>query len=281
MSLNYSKILSVIDADLSQYLRMYNLKSMILGVSGGIDSTLVAYLASRVSRITDIPLIGRSLPMSSNKENEITTARLVGKSFCHDFLEVNLQSEFNLISSKFMAEESRVISNLNSGNIKARLRMIYLYSLASDANGIVLSTDNQTEYQLGFWTLHGDVGDFNPIFGLWKTEVYELCEYIIANENLTSEQLKAFKLAMELVPTDGNGVSESDLDQFCCDSYETVDGILKEIVPIPGEFFRGYEREEMYKRYPQKSVDRICQLHVNSRFKRNKLPICIKRDRYE
>lgn len=49
------------------------------------------------------------------------------------------------------------------GNIQARLRMIYLYNLASIHKGLVLSTDNQTEYQLGFWTIHGDVGDFNPI----------------------------------------------------------------------------------------------------------------------
>lgn len=55
------------------------------------------------------------------------------------------------------------------GNIQARLRMIYLYNLASIHKGLVMSTDNQTEYQLGFWTIHGDVGDFDPIQDLWKT----------------------------------------------------------------------------------------------------------------
>lgn len=47
---------------------------------------------------------------------------------------------------------------ISKGNIQARLRMIYLYNLASIHKGLVMSTDNQTEYQLGFWTIHGDVG---------------------------------------------------------------------------------------------------------------------------
>lgn len=57
---------------------------------------------------------------------------------------------------------------------QARCRMMYLYDIASRHKGLVMSTDNQTEYQLGFWTIHGDVGDFDPIQDLWKTEVYEL-----------------------------------------------------------------------------------------------------------
>ena len=57
--------------------------------------------------------------------------------------------------------------------------MIYLYNLASIYNGLVISTDNQTEYQLGFWTIHGDVGDFAQILGQWKTEVFELAKWLI------------------------------------------------------------------------------------------------------
>lgn len=49
---------------------------------------------------------------------------------------------------------------------------------ASIHKGLVMSTDNQTEYQLGFWTIHGDVGDFDPIQDLWKTEVYGLANYL-------------------------------------------------------------------------------------------------------
>lgn len=59
-----------------------------------------------------------------------------------------------------------------NGNLQARCRMIHLYDLAGIHGGLVMSTDNQTEYQLGFWTIHGDVGDFDPIQDLWKTEVY-------------------------------------------------------------------------------------------------------------
>jgi len=66
--------------------------------------------------------------------------------------------------------------------MKARIRMILLYDLAGGNDGMVLSTDNYTEYLLGFWTLHGDVGDFGMIQSLWKTEVYDMVEWIRDNE---------------------------------------------------------------------------------------------------
>lgn len=56
--------------------------------------------------------------------------------------------------------------------LEPRCRMMYLYDIASIRKGLVMSTDNQTEYQLGFWTIHGDVGDFDPIQDLWKSNLY-------------------------------------------------------------------------------------------------------------
>lgn len=106
-----------------------------------------------------------------------------------------------------------------------------------------MSTDNQTEYQLGFWTIHGDVGDFDPIQDLWKTEVYGLANYLqdhykskaleaLRNDyKETCDNYKAMSCAIynscKLVPTDGLDISNSDLEQIGAKSYAEVDDILQ------------------------------------------------------
>ena len=121
------------------------------------------------------------------------------------------------------------------GNIKARMRMIYLYNLAARTGGIVISNDNLTEFNLGFWTICGDVGDFAPIIGLWKTEVYQLAEYMVTY----LDEYKSANLLSCITAnaTDGLGISSTDLDQILPDwrdrhqstkgGYEEVDDIFK------------------------------------------------------
>lgn len=103
------------------------------------------------------------------------------------------------------------------GNMKARVRMICLYDLAHANQGIVLSTDNLTELLLGFWTLHGDVGDLGMIQSLFKTEVYGLASYLarkLESEDMETEAAQAIRKCIAANPTDGLGITDSDLDQL-------------------------------------------------------------------
>lgn len=125
-------------------------------------------------------------------------------------------------------EKSKQQTLIANGNIQARLRMIYLYNLASIHNGLVMSTDNQTEYQLGFWTIHGDVGD--PIQDLWKTEVYQLAEWLKLFYYTDGDKAVAIGESIKLTPTDGLGISNSDLDQIGAKSYNDVDRVLQTLV---------------------------------------------------
>ena len=112
-----------------------------------------------------------------------------------------------------------------------------------------LDTDNLTENNLGYFTIHGDVGDFNPIGCLWKTEVFELAEWLLSYYSFqlphnmyeaTSEQLekagkvfqqgRAIRDSLKLKPTAGLGITDSDLDEIGAESYEQVDNILQEIL---------------------------------------------------
>jgi len=200
-----------------------------------------------------------------------------------------------------------------NGNIQARCRMIHLYDIASIRKGLVMSTDNQTEYQLGFWTIHGDVGDFDPIQDLWKTEVYGLANYLqdhykskaleaLRNDyKETCDNYKAMSCAIynscKLVPTDGLGISNSDLDQIGAKDYATVDDILSRFIPFEN-FRKSYDsagqimhpHDEMAEsdcwsqlcaRHGEDVVDKVWGRHLASEFKRKKAPIYIAREKYE
>lgn len=217
---------------LRAYLAAHKLRALVLGVSGGIDSATTAALAAPVCRETGVPLIGRSMPIHSNKPEEIERANGIGRSFCDDFAEVDLAPAFDALSGFILEKEGAAPDptreKIRLGNIKARVRMIYLYNLACARQGMVLSTDNLTEFYLGFWTLHGDVGDYGIIQTLWKSEVYALAHWMAAELRSTNAAAAAALDACgRAVVTDGLGITASSLEQIGARDYDEVDRILR------------------------------------------------------
>ena len=297
----YGKVFDILVAKTKEYLISNNLKAMILGISGGIDSTVCAAICHEVSKQTGIPLIGRSLPTQYNKEEETTTSDLVGKAFCDDYRSVNIHNLYQRVGVYITMAESGMIENpkypqtkIADGNIQARLRMIYLYNLSCTHQGIVIDTDNLTEHNLGYWTVHGDVGDFNPIGGLWKTEVFKLAEYLIIRYNINRENDKclAVESSFKLKPTAGLGITNDDLEELGAESYEQVDAILQEILAWkyfndPDIAFKSLEEEKLafldeqqMLCYPIEVITAIAERHFKSEFKRKKSPIKISRYLY-
>lgn len=299
---DYSKVFSTLVKRTEDYICSNNLKCMVLGISGGIDSTVVAAICHEVSRRTGIPLIGRSLPTKYNKEGEITTADFVGKAFCNNYEEVNIQKWY--YDSWYFNEHGSDYNAIAAGNIQARLRMIYLYNLASINKGIVMDTDNLTENNLGYFTIHGDVGDFNPIGGLWKTEVFALASHIRdhyyfeaklhSNPSLieaSSNKAIAIEESLKLKPTAGLGITDSDLDEIGADSYDQVDYILQEILAWKkfklkqGFYAFSHEmtcddflKDQQMLDTPYPIIEAVAKRHFASEFKRKQLPIKISRN---
>ena len=253
-------------------------KAFVLGMSGGIDSTLTAAVARRIADETGIKVIGTCMPIVSNTPEETARANWAGIAFCDEFSTKQMHVEWETIATSFepmamankaLGKEVTFEEKVRLGNIKARLRMAYLYGQAAKANGIVLSTDNLTELMLGFWTLHGDVGDFGLIQELWKTEVYGLAEWLINNVYTDGDALNALAAVLEAKPTDGLGVSNSDLDQLLPGfdgadwrkGYQAVDEVLID--------YLGGERKWSAE-HP------VIQRHLNTEFKRNN-PVSLKR----
>ena len=306
---DYSKVFWATVKRTEDYICSNNLKCMVLGISGGIDSTVVAAICHEVSKRTGVPLIGRSLPTKHNKEGEKSTALMVGKAFCSDFKEVSIKYPYDAYLD-FLEGVDEDINPIADGNIQARLRMIYLYNLASVHRGLVMDTDNLTENNLGYFTIHGDVGDFNPIGGLWKTEVFELakwlkdhyweeCEHIHAQESSNEVcrqyvrmryKFEALNASLKLKPTAGLGITDSDLDEIGADSYDQVDYILQEILAWKKfKTSKGFDSfkeincenflaEQQILDIPANIVVEVSKRHFASEFKRKQLPIKIKRN---
>ena len=270
--LNYKDIVLRIRKELETYIKKNDLQSLVLGISGGIDSALCAALARPVCDKLHIPLIGRSIPITTNTYDERDRAGLVGDIFCTNFdeayqVEWPYKEVWNMVKLEAIdVEDSK--EKIRKGNIKARIRMIYLYDLAQLHNGLVLSTDNYTEYLLGFWTLHGDVGDYGMLQNLWKTEVYDMSEYLATT--LPKEKAKILQSCIDCQATDGLGISETDLEQimpnwkgsskegYSKEGYSKVDKILfSYLIGV-----KKYENELM-KDLP------VIKRHLATKYKRN------------
>lgn len=320
--LNYEHVFNVLVDKTAEYVTSNNLKVMVLGISGGIDSTVVAAICHEVSKKTGIPLIGRSLPIK-NKSDEFATSVHVGEAFCNEFEVYRLERSYraalfdacadagdvNMANSYYLDELEEMPSrtSIANGNLQARCRMMYLYDIASRHKGLVMSTDNQTEYQLGFWTIHGDVGDFDPIQDLWKTEVYELAKWILGKYEKcnighadcffdmgAAQKVYALEQSIALTPTDGLGISNSDLEQIGAKSYDEVDDILSRYIPFKeyrqkhGEPLHPHDEmaesdcwSQLCVRHGEDVVNKVWSRHLASEFKRKKAPIYISRELYE
>ena len=278
--IDYEKFVNNSRKWLSRYIKDNHLQSLVIGISGGIDSTVSCAIAYPVCYDLGIPLIGRSLPTTTNMPDENNTARLVGEAFCTDFKEVPIENSFNIVFSDLVLNEGH-ITPLQEGNIKARLRMIYLRNLASIHKGVVLDNDNFTEWNLGFWTVGGDSPmDINlGLHYLWKTKVYELAKFLYDEYKINKcvEQAKAIYESVKLTPTDGNGVSSSDCEQFGLDNYEQVDDVLITMYYPEEKYFNPSEAKDQYIRlidsYNEQGVDKVMVLHQNTEYKRIPAPI--------
>lgn len=274
IGLPYESMIKNIQNELESYLLKSGLKSLVIGISGGIDSAICAALARPVCDKLGIPLIGRSIPITGNASDERDRAELVGKAFCTNFDEsYQVEGAFGATWSAIKAEGWEVEDpneKIRMGNVKARMRMIALYDLAQIHKGMVLSTDNYTEFLLGFWTLHGDVGDYGMIQNLWKTEVYDMSEYLV--DQLPGDQARALQLCIHCQATDGLGISKTDLDQIMPgwegssrEGYKKVDKILFSYLIGIEEFEGGFlEKHPVIKR------------HLATRYKREN-PLNIRR----
>lgn len=204
---------------LAAYREKTGAATVVLGMSGGVDSALTAALFKDAGW----RVIGYQLPINQNPDE---TARGIeaSEALGIEHQTIDLTNAYqNMVNVLGKSEHDVLLGGvtinpddmptevkIRLGNIRARLRMITLYNMASMHGGIVASTDNFSELAAGFWTLHGDVGDVAPIQGLMKSwEVPMLAKMIGVPESTWRAK-----------PTDGLGISAGDEAQLGCSYLE-------------------------------------------------------------
>lgn len=278
---DYKKIFESSVTGLLTYLKKNGLESMILGISGGIDSSVCAVICYEVCRRDPtLSFYGVSLPCTTNTEGETGTADLIGKAFVQHYMVSEMQGEYEVVE-KWCSDLAGSSTPISQGNIKARLRMIYLRNLAGINRGITVDTDNKSENSIGFFTIAGDQGDVSPIAQLWKHEVYELAEWILNEyDGITETGKNALKLSIGLTPTDGNGVKEGgDLAQIApsLKSYEELDEILMTALQYRKKPTEAnlYLLNLVTDKYGEETVEQVMRRHKGSEFKRKPIPVVL------
>ncbi|QXM06256.1 NAD(+) synthase [Crassaminicella indica] len=159
-----------------------NTKGLVVGISGGIDSALVANLIKRAFPENSLGVI---LPCKSNSKDRLDALE-VAKACGIEYVEVELSevhdklfnSVLSTMHSKKILDQNNQLK-LSDANLRARLRMSTIYCIANSLNYLVVGTDNAAEVYTGYFTKYGDGGvDILPIANLLKREVYEWARYL-------------------------------------------------------------------------------------------------------
>jgi len=199
---DYLELKNRIVSWIKDYADSNGIKSLVVGVSGGIDSAVVSTLCAE----TGLPTYALTMPLLSKKENTALSdghaLGLVKRYSNVTNVNVDLTETYKVFN--LFVDDTFTKNELSNANTKSRLRMVTLYQVAGSVGGIVVGTGNKVEdYGIGFYTKYGDGGvDIAPIADLYKTEVRELGSYIGVRREI-----------IDAKPTDGlweDGRSDED-----------------------------------------------------------------------
>jgi NAD+ synthase len=254
-NLNLELIKDEIISWIKSYCEQNNIKSLIVGVSGGIDSALVSTLCAH----TGIDTYTVLLPIYQNKEHTKRGENHIKwlKSNFKNVNEIKLDLS-NIFDSFKKTIDVEYHNELSLANTKSRIRMTTLYHIAQSKNGIVVGTGNKVEdFGVGFFTKYGDGGvDISPIADLYKSEVYSMSELFgIIDEIITSQ------------PTDGLWDDDRNDESQIGVSYDNLEYIMEYIKENPN-----YE-EKMFDLPEEIVVSFKRYIELNSKNKHNMVSI--------
>ncbi len=241
-------------AFIQKQLKASGLKKLVLGISGGIDSSTLGKLAQMAIKglqedkkeNSDYQFIAVRLPYSTQADEADAQLALefIQPDLC---LTINVQSGSdamhteveNALQQANLLNQSQSQIDFNKGNVKARMRMIAQYEVAGLVGGLVLGTDHSAENITGFFTKWGDGAcDLIPLFGLNKRQVRQVADYLGAPKQLVNKTPTADLECLAPGKTDESalGVSYNQIDDF-------LEG--KSIEPEIGEkLIRIYQKTE-------------------------------------
>jgi NAD+ synthase len=246
--IDYKNLSEQIEKWIKNYTQSNGIETLVIGVSGGIDSAVVSTLCSR----TNIPTIAVGMPLNSKPENtRLSNLQLdfLSKLNVHT-IEVELSDTFKSFEN---AIPHRFKSELASANSKSRLRMMTLYHIAANRNGLVVGTGNKVEdFGVGFFTKYGDGGvDISPIADLYKTEVRELGRYLGIPQDI-----------INATPTDGLWDDDRNDEEQIGATYEELEWVMEYGINKQVYTKKEFNILEIYQNFNNKNNHKMIQIPI-------------------
>lgn len=238
---------------LRDYVKKNNMNSVVLGVSGGIDSALVAAIAA--DAIGGENVYGVSMPSEYSSTGSVTDAEQLMKNIGGHYRQIPIKDMFNSFMNNMLLE------NIAMENLQARIRGTILMGIANQEHRLVLAPGNKSELAVGYSTIYGDaVGGYAPIKDAYKTTVYKMAEWRnkqqdspIPVDSITKEP------SAELSP--------GQVDQDSLPAYDILDAFLNDHIELR------HDAERLSERYGIVQTEELLKKINRAEWKRRQYPI--------
>lgn len=241
---DYASITETIEKFLSEQIEKQHAKGVILGLSGGIDSAVLAYICKRKLKEKTLAIIMPDTSITpAETEDALKMISLTG-------------IEHKLIDIKPIVNEYTMYLEPNKksrGNLRARVRTNILYYYANSKNYLVLGSSDKSEHLIGYFTKFGDgAADLTPIISLYKLQIREIAKYLGVPDNIISKKSSPHLW--------GDHEAEEELGV----SYEEIDSILYCLV----EKKLSVDETAKITQIDNSTIEKIYELNRNSEHKR-------------
>ena len=242
------ELFAALSLGLRDYVRKCNFKSVVLGLSGGIDSAVVAVIAADALGAENV--VGVSMPSQYSSRGSIEDSKMLAKNLGIKLLHLPIAETFAVFKAQFKEIFGGLPENETEENMQPRLRSMTLMALSNKFGHLVLSTGNKSELAVGYCTIYGDMaGGLAVISDVPKTIIYQLGRWINREHKIIPTSTIEKPPSAELKP--------NQKDQDTLPPYESLDEILRLYVEenLSARDIIGHGFDEKTVRWVQRRVD--------------------------
>jgi NAD+ synthetase len=212
-----AQMFSALSLGVRDYVRKCGFNSVIVGLSGGIDSALVAVLAADALGAENV--LGVAMPARYSSEGSLSDAAMLAKNLGILCEVLPIEPVFNSVEKQLEKVFSGTKPNEAEENIQSRLRGVTLMALSNKFGALVLTTGNKSEMAVGYCTLYGDMnGALAPLADVLKTDIYKIARWVNREREIIPQNSISKPPSAELRP--------NQTDQDSLPPYEILDAIL-------------------------------------------------------
>ena len=257
------RIYSALILGLRDYVSKNDFQNVVIGLSGGIDSALVATIAADALGIKNVRLI--ALPSKYNSSQSFIDAKNLSDNLSINLEQIPIQDIFNEVESSLQSIFGGKDADFTEENIQSRIRGLLLMAVSNKFGNLLLSTGNKSELATGYATLYGDMnGAYNPIKDIYKTELYKLSKWRNKNIPIISKLQKDNIIPENIIIKEPTAeLRESQKDSDSLPDYSILDQILYLIIEEQMS-----EEQVISKNFNPEIVKKVVKLFYNNEFKR-------------